>query len=87
VAKLESSSSDDDSSMGDIFQSLSTSYVTTVKSYTMKVGDAAADWEVLLDGEHITEEENPLDLPDKLEFWDPDLFDSEENLLDSAAMF
>jgi hypothetical protein len=44
---------------------------------------------MLLDGEHITEEENPLDLPDKPEFMgmDPDLFDSEENLLDCAVMF
>jgi hypothetical protein len=76
--------------MADIFPSFSTLEVTNVKSYTMKVGDTAVDWEVLLDGEHITkEEENPLDLSDKLEFrgMDPDLFDSEKNLLDCAAMF
>jgi hypothetical protein len=74
VRESESSSSDDDSSMGDIFPSLSTLEVTTVKSYTMKVGDTAMDWEVLLDGEHITEEENPMYLLDKLEFRgvDPD---------------
>ncbi len=41
------------------------------------------------DGTHITEEENALDSPVKLEFirMDPDLFDSEENLLDIAVMF
>jgi hypothetical protein len=75
--------------MADIFPSLSTLEVTTVKSCTMNVGNSSMAWEVLLDGEHITEEENLLDLPDKLGFreMDPDLFDSEENLLDCAAMF
>jgi len=89
VAESESSSSDDDTSMADIFPSFSTLEVTTVKSYTMNVGNSSMDWEVLLDREHITEEENHLNLPDKQEFrgMDPDLFDSEENLLDCAAMF
>jgi hypothetical protein len=43
----------------------------------------------LLDRERITEEEIPLGLPDKLKLRgkDPDLFHSEENLLDTAAMF
>jgi hypothetical protein len=43
-----------------IFSSLSTLEVTTVKSYTMKVGNTSMDLEVLLDGEHIAEEENPF---------------------------
>ncbi len=87
VTELESSSSDDDSSMADIFPSLSTLEVTAVKSYTMKVGNSSVDWEALLDGEHIIEE-NHLDLPGKLKFrgMDPNLFDSEENLFDCAAM-
>lgn len=43
----------------------------------------------MLDRERITEEEIPLGLPDKLKLRgkDPDLFHSEENLLDTAAMF
>jgi hypothetical protein len=45
VAESESSSSDD-SQMADIFPSLSTLEVTTVKSYTMKVGNTSVDWEV-----------------------------------------
>jgi hypothetical protein len=80
---VDSSSDDESNGNSDNFCPLTDSI------YTMTVGDIPWEWDILPDGVHITEEENPLDLPDKLEFrgMDPDLFDSEENLLDTAAMF
>jgi hypothetical protein len=86
-AVSESSDNDSDSSNDDLFPSLSADEMKTARIYPMTVGDIPWEWNILPDGEHITEE-NPLDLPDKLEFrgMNPNLFDSEENLSDTAAM-